>query len=216
MTPGGDTTIAAYARAIEREWVAFVGGAVILSPRDWALISKWHARGIPLEIVREAIEAARERGKKRPRRTPPRGLGYIATAVDEGWTAVEDGRVLETALPEGPSDEPAETLSGVSPGLAERLRRRLESEAEGSKLSSVLLRSIRRLEQGDTEKVVESALDEELPAALPERWLRDAESEVERRIAPFEGRMSADAFESTRRRATLERLRRRVGLPRED
>ena len=50
-----------YARAVERSWSELCGRPVIFSPRDWALLDDWRQRGIPLQIVQEAIEAAAER-----------------------------------------------------------------------------------------------------------------------------------------------------------
>ena len=45
-----------YVRSIERVWNGLVERAVVLSPKDWALASDWFERGVPLELVTEALE----------------------------------------------------------------------------------------------------------------------------------------------------------------
>ncbi|HXH27588.1 MAG TPA: hypothetical protein VNL37_00990, partial [Candidatus Polarisedimenticolia bacterium] len=44
-----------YFRAIEAEFVRRRGAAMLLSPRDWALMGTWHRSGVPLRVVLQAI-----------------------------------------------------------------------------------------------------------------------------------------------------------------
>ncbi len=83
------SSVRSYARAIERSWSRVVGRAVILSRRDWDRISAWHESGVPLELIKEAIDDVAEK----PRRRAPRSLAYVAPAVDEAWQVVREGRI---------------------------------------------------------------------------------------------------------------------------
>ena len=72
----------AYARQLERALSRVRERPVVLSPRDWELLSEWYSRGIPLAIVEQAMEAASEREASKKRRPARRGLAYVAPAVD--------------------------------------------------------------------------------------------------------------------------------------
>ena len=66
MTGDSPPRLGAYARAIERRWSQLTDGPVILSARDWQRITDWHDRGIPLQIVYEAMESVVERRARSP------------------------------------------------------------------------------------------------------------------------------------------------------
>ena len=51
MTSRRPISAARYARAIERRWSEACGRAVVLSEREWALISAWFEKGVPLAVV---------------------------------------------------------------------------------------------------------------------------------------------------------------------
>lgn len=193
---------AAYARAIERCWSGALERPVVLSPRDWALISDWFERSIPLGIVEEAIHqtvAARTRRGS----SAPRTLGYIAAAVEEAWSVVVEGRRAET----GPSSCPPER-----PAL-ECWRRRAAQEAADSPLARLLRGLITELAQGAAAEEVDRRLASSLTAAVPEALLRSTRAEVERQLAGFRERMDDGLFLATRERAIIARLRRALDLP---
>ena len=78
-----------YARAIERRWSRLWEQPVVLSPRDWSRIARWHALGIPLEIVEDAMLAQVERA--RARSGAPR-LSGLAPLVEQAWSVILEGR----------------------------------------------------------------------------------------------------------------------------
>lgn len=195
----------AYARAIERCWCDAVGRPVVLSPREWTLVSDWYERSIPLAIVEEAIQQTVAR-KSRRGAMAPRGLGYIAPAVEEAWGVVIDGRRVESAS------------SGTPAGLRERTalarwRQRLEQEPPGSALRVLLGELLEQHAAGTAPDELDRRLDLELVAAVAENLLRSTEKEVERQLAGFRERMESAVFEETRRRALAARLRRALALP---
>lgn len=194
-----------YARAVERRWTRLCQRAVILSERDWALIEDWQSRGIPLQIVEEAIDAAEQRRRRaRAAAPPPRGLAYVAPAVEQAWRLVLEGR----------SRDPGSDRARPGPASAGAWRARLEAEPRESALRRLLESLLRALEAGDPPGEIDARLERTLPAAAPPALLREVETEVALELRPYQGRMEAATLATTRRRVVLHRLRARLGLPR--
>jgi hypothetical protein len=206
MIAAGKGASGSYARAVERLWAGLCGRAVILSPKDWSIVEEWYARGIPLQVIEEAIDAAVERRKRGKGSPPPRGLVYIAPAVEEGWTAVLEGR----------RQGPPATASGQkrnTPDIS-GWRERSNAEAEGSPLCLLLSGLIAAFEGGAEADELDRQLDADLPAAAPGELLRAIEKEVTSELAPFSERMTSSAYEETMRRAVAARLRQMLRLDR--
>lgn len=207
MSESRRTVPGRYARAVERRWARLCGRAVILSERDWALIEDWHLRAIPLQIIEEAIDAAIERrARGRGGSRPPRGLAYIANAVEEAWRTVLDGRVEEAGAEGRPE-------SGRLDGLA-AWRTRLREEPRESELRRLLGELVEALDCGESPDRIDARLDREIIAAAPGSLRRKAEEEVGRQLEEYAGRMKKDALEATRLHAQARRLREWLGLPR--
>lgn len=206
MTGARRTVSGSYARAVERRWARLCDRAVILSERDWALIEDWHRRGIPVQIIHEAMDAAEtRRGKSRRPVRPPRGLAYVAPAVEEAWRTVLEGRIAEGRAP-GPADEPP-------PGGIEAWRRRLEAEPEDSPLRRLLSALLEALDSGERADGIDARLEREIAEAAPGSLRQRAEDEVGRELEPYAGRMGEETLEATRRRAVARRLREWLALP---
>ena len=82
--------VGTYARAVEEALNRARGRPAVLSPRDWARVADWSARGVPLSVVLEALEETAAR--LRHRGNALRGLALVAPAVEETWRAIADGR----------------------------------------------------------------------------------------------------------------------------
>jgi len=191
-----------YARRIERRWSELLDKAVVLSPRDWRRISGWQERGIPFEIVEEAMLEAIERDR---RKEGTRRLSDLAPLIDEAWTAIVDGR---RADPEAPAEPP-------SPCDPERLwGQRAEAEPQDSPLGRLLRELAARRAAGEEAGAVDRELDRLLPGAVDPALRERAEREIAEELEPYRERMSPDRLESTRRRACSKRLRRWLDLPR--
>ncbi|HJO04051.1 MAG TPA: hypothetical protein QGG47_08760 [Acidobacteriota bacterium] len=52
---------ARYFRQIERHFGVRRGGPLLLSPRDWQVVERWHDRGVPLDVVLRGINRAFDR-----------------------------------------------------------------------------------------------------------------------------------------------------------
>lgn len=203
MTRGPrSTSLASYARAVEGLWSDCLKRPVLLSALDWNLITDWHARRVPLQVVREALEAL----AARRRATPPRGLGAIAEAVEESWAAITDGRVA--AVPE-PAGAPPRL-----PDPAQAWRACLAGPAADNEVGTLLRELLARHAAGASAADVDAALDTRLWDAAPEALRRNVERQVDDALAVFRGRMPAAAWQETRKRALTDRLRRHLGLGR--
>jgi hypothetical protein len=197
----GSGKAARYARAIERRWSELVGKPVVLSPRDWATIERWYAQGVPLEIVDDAMAATSEREQtgKRPRR-----LAEVAPLVEEAWAVILDGR-RATRDDVGPS--PGEDPLGS-------WYRRKDREPVGSPLAVLLEELTRRFECGEDRHRLDAELDNRLLETVDSALRESVQREVDREVDPFRGRIPADRLDATRYHACVQRLRRRLDLPR--
>lgn len=195
MSERGARSVESYVRRIAETWERLSGRAVILSEREWRLLCDWHARGVPLAVVEEALRAACER-----RAGPPRSLAWLAPAVEHDWAALRDGRTTGDA-------------SSVPEPLAAWRRRR--DAAAGSPLGDLLDALLAGLGDGSlAPEAADERLDAALHAAAPAETARRAGEEVDGRLAGFRGRLDASTLARTRERAVTEALRTRLGLPR--
>ena len=200
----GATTATAYARAVERLLAERTERTAVLSPRDWATLTAWHARGIPLELVAEALDAAVERQARRKGGGALRGLSYVAPAVEEAWRVILDGRSSSE-----PADEPG---GGTLENPVESWRRRLGQEPPDSRLRRLLEELLRDHAEGTPQSALDDRLDKSLPQAAPRELLERCEAEIDGRIAPFRSRMSPEVLEQTIAAARRRYLRSALGL----
>lgn len=200
--PAEGPGLGAYARAIERALGRLRGRPVVLSPKDWELVTDWHQRGVPAGLVLEVAEEASARTGGGGG-GPPRTLAYLAPAVEEAFRVVADGRRRNVIAP-----------SGAPTAAIEAVWRRVAEESLLPRLGGVLRDLLDRREAGESASAVDDALDLALPGLAPADLLSAVEADVERALEPYRGRLDAGAFEKSRNRAVLERLRRHLGLPR--
>jgi len=79
-----------YWEGIERYFAKKRGTALILSPKDWPLVTSWQGRGIPLEIIYQGINKAFERleeKQKTSQRQKTLTLAYCQYDVEKLWGA---------------------------------------------------------------------------------------------------------------------------------
>ena len=193
-----------YVRAVERALADLDNRPFVLSARDFARVSDWYARGIPLGLVREVLD-------DKTRRAPgglaaSRALSKIAPAVEEAWQAVREGRLAATDVPA------ADPLPPIDRALDAWQRAR--DAAAGTPLGRLLESLLARHASGDRPEGVDAELDLALAAAAPPAILAEVEAEAARDLAPFRKRMEASVFDATRRRSIADRLRRALDLPR--
>lgn len=74
-----------YVMEIEDGVCGLVVRGMMLSPRDRELARSWHDRGIPHDVVIDAIAGVMERRRKRGDDSRVGSLGYFRSAVDRAW-----------------------------------------------------------------------------------------------------------------------------------
>jgi hypothetical protein len=199
----------AYFLAIEDFFVRLRGAPLLLSPADWQVARRWHRQGLPLEVVRRALEDVFARRRERGARGRISSLRYCAPAVEAAW--VEHSELAAPGARERAAAFDAEArLRGLAAALpagfagAAALKARLAALAHGE-LDA----------QGVEERLADldrATLDGAM-AALggDERHALDAG--VERAIAALGGRLPAVEIERARERLARQVLRERLGLP---
>jgi hypothetical protein len=201
MTSTEEPGLGKYARAIEQIWSELLDRPVILSRRDWDLLSNWFERCIPLQLIREALQPHGRTVKK-----PPRTLSHVSTAVEDAWAVVLQGRIAPHADEVYPSNDMASALT--------HWQTRLSAEPDGSALHGLLDELLGRLASGDSPRVLDRILDERLNKAVPARILEEIERAVAEELSEFRGKMPPAALGRTRAHAIMDRLRSELDLPR--
>lgn len=196
----------AFARAVERALAEGSDRPTVLSPMDWHLLTGWQARGIPLAVVLEAVEAARAPRRGRPRRDGAVRLTYVATAVEEAWGVIAGGRTASGGTPDPESADLAERR--------ERWRAAAERAGPGSPLGRLVTDLLGSLDGGAAPSDVDAALDASLSEVAPAEVRSRVEAGTDAELRAFRSRMNASELTAVRRRTVAERLRRALGLPR--
>lgn len=181
-------------------------GFFLLSPLDWAMIETWKESGVPLDAVHKGIERAFEKWHARKRRA--RLVNSIAYCAQEVLTAA---REMEDPGSEalGKSAQPAFDAKE----LEAYFRRNAEQIGTARERSSKALEAIYRETAESLLSLAEAAgrdeladieateqrltvLEERLTAAarqqLSVEQLIEARQEMERQLAPYRGKMTAD------------------------
>src|SRR5438445_4239352 len=213
------------------------GAHLLVSPLDWAIVETWLSAGIPLEAGLLGIDSAFEI-YQRSRRGAGRPLKNLAYCVDAVLDAAADKQ--ETSAGSGP--EPKRNEKHAEPFSREELRNFLRRNIEKLEQAAERLHSsdaemARRIAQArrsladmtplldspaalDLENLERrlSAVEEKLSAALlaaaDESLLVDIHTDLDRQLAPYRRRMSAEQLGQLERQYTRKRLMERFGLPR--
>ena len=213
------------------------GAHLLVSPLDWAIVETWQRAGIPLETVLRGIDSAFE-SHQRSRRGAGRPLKSLAYCVD----AVLDAAAEKQETSAGAGPEPKRNEKHAEAFSREELRNfllrnieKLEQAAE--RLHSSDAEMARRIAQARTSladmtplldspaaldlenlerrlSAVEEKLSAALLAAADENLLVDIHTDLDRQLAPYRRRMSAEQLGQLERQYTQKRLLERFGLPR--
>jgi hypothetical protein len=213
------------------------GAHLLVSPLDWAIVETWQRAGIPLPAVLKGIDRAFESYQRSRRGAAGRQLKSLAYCVEAVLDAAEQER--EAAAGVGPQakkpaagetfsrDElraffqrnaarlarAAEKLCGRHAELAARVeqsRKRLEELL-------LLLDSPARLDLEDLERrltVLEEKLTAALTAGAGEELLLEIRREMDRALAPYRRKMTAEQLGQLERQYTQKRLFEKHDLPR--
>jgi hypothetical protein len=214
------------------------GAHLLVSPLDWAIVETWQKAGVPLEAVLKGIDRAFESWQRSRRAAGGRQLKSLAYCVDAVLDAATEAQ--EAAAGAGPevkrarpSAEPfsreelrkylernasrlrcaAEKQRAIHPALASRFEETAARLAE----ALPLLESPGALDLEDLERRL-TVLEEKLTAALSadadEEAMLSIRREMDRSLAPYRRKMSAEQLAQLERHYMQKRLFEQFDLPR--
>ena len=196
----------AYFQAVEEIFVSLRGSPLLLSPADWQVARHWHREGVPLDLVRRALEEVFAKRKERGAKGKISSLRYCAPAVEAAWDELKD-----LAAPGHRATAPAFEIAPRLAALAAALPRTLSGRDHLAGRIGAL--------NGDPQSVEErlASLDREMldaaTAALDGESSAEIAAAVEKTLASLGGRLPAEELERSRERLARQALRRRLGLP---
>jgi hypothetical protein len=214
------------------------GAHLLVSPLDWAIVETWQKAGIPLPAVLKGIDRAFESWARSRRAASGRQLKSLAYCVDAVLDAAAEAQ--EAAAGAGP--ETRASNAGAEPFSRGELRKYLERNAarlrataetqRGSRpaLSARLEDTAKRLDETlplidspsaldleDLERRL-TVLEEKLTALLSsdadEDSLLAIRREMDRSLAPYRRKMSAEQLAQLERQYTQKRLFENFQVPR--
>ncbi|HXJ18298.1 MAG TPA: hypothetical protein VNM68_14025 [Candidatus Polarisedimenticolia bacterium] len=213
------------------------GAHLLVSPLDWAIVETWQKAGIPLSAVLKGIDRAFESWERSRRAAGGRQLKSLAYCVDAVLDAAAEAQ--EAAAGTGPEIPRARTAEPFSRDelrkYLERCGTRLREAAEKQRARHAALAT--RLEDAasrldgllpvtdapgaldleDLERRL-SVLEEKLTAALSadadEETLLAIRREMDRSLAPYRRKMSAEQLAQLERQYTQKRLFEQFDVPR--
>ncbi len=227
-----------YYTEIEEHFWKKRGAHLLVSPLDWAIVETWQKTGIPVGVVLRGIDRAFESWARSKRAAGGRRLKSLAYCVDAVLdTAAEAQEAAAGTGPElkrsGPSAEPFSRieLRKYLERNAARLRAaaqkhhagpvalcaRLEETAKRLEELFPLIDSPGALDLEDLERrvtVLEERLNAALSADAEEEALLAIRREMDRSLAPYRRKMSAEQLTQLERQYTQKRLFEYVGVPR--
>lgn len=196
----------AYFQAVEEIFVRLRGAPLLLSPADWQVARRWHREGIPLDLVRRALEGVFEKRKERGAKGKISSLRYCASAVEAAWSETRE-LVAPGERLEAPPFDPLARLQALAAALPAGLAGHAGFTARIVNLSG---------EPQDIEEQL-AALDRELlrsaEASLDGAGRAEVEAAVEKTLSGLRGRLPPGELESSRERLTWQVLRQRLALP---
>ncbi len=215
------------------------GAHLLVSPLDWAIVETWQKAGIPLDAVLRGIDTAFE-SYQRSRRSagrPLKSLAYCVDAVLDAATQQKEaaaGKGPEVKRPAGDAtsgsfspgelrnffNRNAALLTGACARLAPTdpdLAQRISQARTSLEQVALLVDSPAKLDLEDLERrltIVEEKLSAALLAGASEEVLLEIRRDLDRQLAPYRRRMSAEQLARLERQYTQKRLFERYAVPR--
>jgi len=187
---------AEYFQRIEEHFGQRRGGPLVLSPKDWKLIQRWHEKRIPLPVVLRGINLAFDRfAASGPRPDRLNTLSYCAQHVETTW---EDHRRTHAGSQESrdgrPGDGPSPTILHLQ-AVALACRRAASTDLPGEASRSLEHSAIAlellaaRTEAGELDAgsvdVAAKALEQQAEEALALAW-HGVDGEPRRRLVDLQ------------------------------
>jgi hypothetical protein len=226
-----------YFTEIEEHFWRKRGAHLLVSPLDWAIMETWQKAGVPLDAVLRGIDSAFESygRSRRGAGRPLKSLAYCVDAVLDAATQKQEaaaGSGPQAKRP-APASQPfsREDLRAFFARNIEQLTRALTRlDASGDEtarrvdqartsLSGLvpLLDSPGELDLEDLERhltVIEDRLTAAIMAGADDETMITIRRELDRQLARYRRRMTAEQLSQLERQYTQKRLFERFDLPR--
>ena len=229
-------TAYSYWEEIERYFTKKRGNALILSPKDWPLVTSWQEQGIPLELIYEGIDNAfaRLEQKQSPaQRRTLRTLNACRYDVEKLWNAHKEvlhmpsEQMIDDAQ-QGLYEERQRLLAKLRSVIAQLQKTATDPHykciaqelsdtigivqsflptVERAEDKSILARIQERMRQ--QEQILLSALEQTLTPEMHAALL----AKVDSQLASYRHTMKPAVYEETRRIAFVKILRDTYPLP---
>jgi len=214
------------------------GAHLLVSPLDWAIVETWQKAGIPLAAVLKGIDRAFESWGRSRRAAGGRQLKSLAYCVDAVLDAAAEAQ--EAAAGTGPEVQSARPAA--EPFSRDEVKKYLERNAGRLRVASEKQRNAKpamaarfeetakRLEDAlpltespgaldleDLERrltVLEEKLTSALSADADDESLLAVRREMDRSLAPYRRKMSAEQLAQLERQYTQKRLFEHFSVPR--
>jgi hypothetical protein len=216
------------------------GAHILISPLDWAILETWQKAGVPLPAVLKGIDRAFESWARSRRAAGGRQLKSLAYCVDAVLDAAAEA--AEAAAGTGPEVRSPSPRAQAEPFSREEFRKYFErnaarlraaAEKERARYPSLAMRleetaarlaelapqidSPAALDLEDFERRL-TVLEEKLTAALSadadEEAMVAIRREMDRSLAPYRRKMTADQLAQLERQYTQKRLFEHFNVPR--
>ena len=227
-----------YYTEIEEHFWRKRGAHLLVSPLDWAIVETWQKAGVPLEAVLKGIDRAFESWGRSRRAAGGRQLKSLAYCVDAVLDAAAEA--AETSAGAGP--EVNSGRASAEPFSREELRKYLERNAQRLRVAAEKHRAAHAtlagrlddaaksiedlrplaeapgaLDLEDFERrltVIEEKLSAGVTAEAPEEILLGVRREMDRSLAPYRRKMTAEQLSQLERQYLQKRLFEFFGVPR--
>jgi hypothetical protein len=227
-----------YYTEIEEHFWKKRGAHLLVSPLDWAIVETWQKAGIPLGVVLKGIDRAFESWTRSKRAAGGRQLKTLAYCVDAVLDAAAEAQEATAGTgPElkrtGPAPEPFSRIElrkylerNTSRLCAASEKQKASRAALGDRLEEAakkleellpLIDSPDALDLEDLERrvtVLEDKLSAALSADVDEEAMLAIRREMDRSLAPYRRKMSAEQLAQLERQYTQKRLFEHFGVPR--
>jgi len=227
-----------YFTEIEEHFWRKRGAHLLVSPLDWAVVETWQKAGIPLDAVLKGIDRAFESYSRSRRAAGGRQLKSLAYCVDAVLDAATEA--AETNAGAGPETKPSRPASEPFSreelaAYFERNRKQLIVAAEKRQAAhrdlagrmeetakriaelALLFDSPGIIDLEDLERrltVLEEKLSACAAAAASEELLVGIRREIDRALAPYRRKMSAEQLAQLEKQYSQKRLFEEFGVPR--
>jgi hypothetical protein len=200
----------AYFQAIEEIFVRLRGAPLLLSPADWQVARRWHRDGVPLDLVRRALEEVFAKRQERGTKGKISSLRYCAPAVEAAWADLRELTAPGERTAAPPLDIAARlaALAAALPaGHRDAFASRIQALEGGPPAPQTPQTVEERLATLDLD-LLEAAL-----AALDEAARAEVDAAVGKTLAALAPRLPAEELARSRERLARQILRQRLRLP---